>query len=175
MIKKISVFSIILLIFINFSFAQEQNSVHIGIGPGVAVPISRYQKTHSIGVLGYVDANIFAKENLAAGVRYSFNYFIGKDKKLENNTVFYDDDQIHEFLLMCTFFFKGNWRPFLSFGLGTYVAPGYNDLGFVPSFGVMHQFADKWFFTIRGDMAYMRKNDFSYCKVVLGVNLPVFQ
>lgn len=174
MIKKTSFLLLIFLITIGFSFAQDRYSVHIGVGPGMAVPISRYQKTHSYGFLGYADVNIFARKNLAAGFRYSFNYFKGKDRTIEDTHVHYDDDQIHEFLLMGTFFFEGKWRPFLSFGLGTYVGPGYNDLGFVPSFGVMHQFAKKWFFTIRGDMAYMRKNDFSYCKVVLGISLPVY-
>lgn len=174
MSKKAAIIIGMLILTMNISVAQERYSLHLGFGPGVAIPISRFHKTHEVGVLGYADVNIFVRNNLSAGVRYSFNYFKGKDQPVESTTLSYDDNQIHEVLLMGNFFFKGKWRPFLSFGLGCYLGPGYNDLGFVPSVGVMHQFAEKWFLTIRGDMAYMRKNDFSYCKVVVGVSLPFY-
>lgn len=174
MLKKTSILTLFFLAFIACSMAQERYSMHLGFGPGIALPISRYHQTHDVGFLGYADVNIFVRNNLSAGVRYSYNYFKGKDKMVNDVPVRYGDDQIHEFLLMGNFFFNGKWRPFLSFGLGCYLAPGYNDLGFVPSVGVMHQFAKNWFLTIRGDMAYMRKNDFSYCKLVVGVSLPFF-
>lgn len=170
MSKKIIFTTLLLVTMAISSVAQERYSFHLGVGPGIAIPISRYQKTHNIGFLGYADVNLFIRKNLSAGLRYSFNYMQAK----KFHDVKYNDDQIHEFLLMGNFFFKGKWRPFLSFGVGCYIGPGYNDLGFVPSVGVMHQFAKNWFLTIRGDMAYMRKNDFSYCKVIVGVSLPFF-